>query len=197
MTAPTRVASLGLALLWAALPAGALADASAATLFDRLTHTVYPQRAVPAGYDIPISSEPAGTNPRQVLYTFTRTADRVVTQLRYDLFEDDASLKKAFPSAWSRPGFDVQANEVIYRVGSYHATCTAHYAKAKAQVADVCGMALGATVMNVETVFPVPPGTAIDPNTPGNAFLDSIRKTSTAFVTNGASYYLAVSGLGP
>ena len=85
---------------------------------------------------------------------------------------------------------------MIYRMGNYRANCSAHYSKTKAQVADVCGMVIGATVMSVETTFAVPPGISVDPKSQTDPFLDSIRKTSTAFVTNGASFYLAVSGLG-
>ncbi len=191
----TLATALGFALLCATLPAALLADTSAATLADRLTHTIYPVHCVPSGYDTPISSEPAGTNPRQVLYAFTRTADRAVTQLRYDRYDDDASLKKKYPYPWSRSGFDVEMNPVIYRLGSYRANCSAHYNKTKAAVADVCGMVIGATVMSVETTFALPPGISIDPKAPSNPYLDSIRKTTTTFVSNGATFYLEVSGL--
>lgn len=190
-------AALGLAFGCLMAPAVLLADPSATTLADRLMHTIYPERGVPSGYETPISSEPPGSNPRQVLYSFTRSADHTLTQLRYDLYDDEASLKKKYPAAWSRPGFDVEANPVIYRMGNYRANCSAHYSKTKAQVADVCGMVVGATVINVETTFAVPPGISVDPKSQTDPFLDSIRKTSTAFVTNGASFYLAVSGLAP
>ena len=175
----------------AAIPGTALADPGAATLADRLMQTVYPNRAIPAGYGMPVTTEPAGTNPRHVLSTFTRTADGTVTHLRFDLYDDAASLGKKYPPATS----DADLNPVVYRFGSYHATCSARYSKAKAQVADVCGMALGSSVMIVETVFAVPAGTVIDTSQPSGPFLDSIRKTSTAFVTGGAAYYQAVSGL--
>ncbi len=190
-------ASCFFALLCATTPSAVPADPSATTLADRLMHTIYPERAIPSGYETPISSEPPGSNPRPVLYTFTRTADHAVTLLRFDLYDDDASLKKKYPTLWSRSGFDVAANPVIYRMGNYRANCSAHSNKIKAQVADVCEMVIGATVMSVETTFAVPPGISLDPKASSDPFLDSIRKTSTTFVANGASFYLAVSGLGP
>jgi hypothetical protein len=196
----TRSSVLALTLILGpglgAVPAAA-ADPSAATLADRLTHTIYPEKGIPSGYDAPVQTLLPGTNPRSVQFSFARTADRVVTLLRYDLYDDETSLKKKFPAVWSKPGFDVDANEVVYRMGSYRASCDAYYSKSKAQVVDICGMAIGATVQQVITTVKAPTTMKLDPNTGSNPFLETLRSGSTAFLTRGATFYLEVSGLPP
>jgi hypothetical protein len=193
----SRAGAIVLALLCVMLPAAVLADPTAATLVDRLMHTIYPEKGIPRGYQIPVATELPGQNPRQVQFAFTRTADQAVTLLRFDLYDDEPSLKKKYPYQWSKGGFDLELNPVTYRFGSYRASCSAHYSKTKAQIADVCDMPIGATVMDVATTFEVPPGTALAQKPSNNAFLDSIRAVSTAFVTNGATFYIEVGGLAP
>jgi hypothetical protein len=185
------------ALLGAISPLAVRADPSAATLEDRLMRTIYPDKEVPSGYGTPISTELSGENPRRIQFSFTRSADRVSSLVRFDLYDDEASLKKKFPSAWTKSGFDVELNPVVYRFGSYHASCSAHYSRTKAQVADVCDMALGATVMDVATTYEVPAEAATDAKGPSSAFLDRIRSTSTSFVTDAATFYIEVAGLSP
>jgi hypothetical protein len=177
------------ALLGAISPLAVRADPSAATLEDRLMRTIYPDKEVPSGYGTPISTELSGENPRRIQFSFTRSADQVSSLVRFDLYDDEASLKKN--------GFDVELNPVVYRFGSYHASCSAHYSRTKAQVADVCDMALGATVMDVATTYEVPAEAATDAKGPSSAFLDRIRSTSTSFVTDAATFYIEVAGLSP
>jgi len=193
----SRAGAIALAFLWALLPAHVLADPPAGTLADRLMHTIYPEKGIPRGYEVPVATELSGQNPRQIQFAFTRTADQAVALVRYDLYDDESSLKKKYPYRWLKSGFDLELNPVTYRFGSYRASCSAHYSKAKAQIADVCDMTIGATVMDVATTFEVPPGTVLAAKPSGNAFLDSIRNASTAFVTNGATFYIEVSGLAP
>jgi len=179
------------------LPVPVRADPTPATLADRLMRTIYPEKEVPAGYGTPISTELPGENPRRIQFSFTRSADQVSSLVRFDLYDDEASLKKKYPSAWTKSGFDVELNPVVYRFGSYHASCTAHYSRAKAQVADICDMVLGATLMDVATTYEVPPDAATATRLPSSAYLDRIRTTSTSFVTDAATFYIEVAGLTP
>jgi hypothetical protein len=178
-------------------PVPVRADPSPATLADRLMRTIYPDKEVPNGYVAPISTELSGENPRRIQFSFTRSADQVASLVRFDLYDDEASLKKKYPSAWTKSGFDVELNPVVYRFGSYRASCAAHYSRAKAQVADVCDMVLGATLMDITTTYDVPPEAATTAKLPSSAYLDRIRSTSTSFVTDAATFYIEVAGLAP
>jgi hypothetical protein len=189
--------ALVLALFGAVLPSAVRADPPAATLEDRLMRTIYPEKEIPSGYATPISSQLSGENPRRLQFSFTRSADQVNTVVRFDLYDDEASLKKKYPATWNKSGFDVELNPVVYRFGSYHASCTAHYGRTKAQVADVCDMVLGATLMDIATTYDVPPEATTTAKMPSSAFLDRIRSTSTAFVTDAATFYIEVAGLTP
>jgi hypothetical protein len=192
-----RPLALAAALFGTISPQAGSADPTAATLADRVMRTIYPDKEIPSGYGTPVSTELSGENPRRIQFSFSRSVDQVSSLVRFDLYDDEASLKKKYPAPWTKSGFDVELNPVVYRFGSYHASCSAHYSRAKAQVVDVCDMVLGATLMDVATTYDVVSDATNPAKPPSSAFLDRIRSTSTSFVTDAATFYIEVAGLSP